>query len=84
MSIAVGSTDTFLMCVIKRITNLPSLNHWATIWNVADSILDGVIARFHWNNPSCRTMARGLTQPLTEISTTDVSWGVKAVGPYGW
>jgi len=26
----------------------------------------------------------GLTQPLTEMSTRNVSWGVKAAGAYGW
>jgi len=35
---------------------------------------------FHWHNPSDRTMALGLTQPLTEMSTTNISWGVKAAG----
>jgi len=39
----------------------------------------------HWNfsltyNPSDRTMALGSTQPLTEMSTRSISWGVKAVG----
>jgi hypothetical protein len=33
----------------------------------------------HWNflltNPSGRTMALGLTQPLTEMSTRNISWG---------
>jgi hypothetical protein len=28
-------------------------------------------------------MALGLTQPLTEMSTRNVSWGVKADGAYG-
>jgi hypothetical protein len=28
-------------------------------------------------------MALGLTQPLTEISTRNISLGVKAAGPYG-
>ena len=28
-------------------------------------------------------MALGLTQPLTEMSTRNISWGVKAVGAYG-
>jgi len=32
---------------------------------------------FHWHNPSGRTMALGLTQPLTEMSTTNISWGAK-------
>jgi hypothetical protein len=30
------------------------------------------------------SMALGLTQPLTEISTRNISWGVKAAGAYGW
>jgi hypothetical protein len=29
-------------------------------------------------------MALGSTQPLTEISTRNVSWGVKAAGAQGW
>ena len=24
------------------------------------------------------------TEPLTEMSTRDISWGVKAAGVYGW
>jgi hypothetical protein len=35
----------------------------------------GVIGIFHWHNPSGRTMALGLTQPLTEMSTRNISWG---------
>jgi hypothetical protein len=30
---------------------------------------------FHWPNPSCRTMARGSTQPLTEMSTRNLPGG---------
>ena len=30
---------------------------------------------FHWHNPSSRTMVLGSTQPLTEMSTRNVSWG---------
>ena len=30
-------------------------------------IPDGVIGIFHWHNPSGRTIALGLTQPLTEM-----------------
>ena len=41
---------------------------------------DGVIGIFHWHNPSGRTMALGSTQPLTEMSTRNVSWEVKAAG----
>ena len=29
-------------------------------------------------------MALGLTQPLTEMSTSYISWGVKAAGAWGW
>ena len=35
-------------------------------------------------NPSGRTMALGSTQPLTEMSTRNISWGIKAAGAYGW
>jgi hypothetical protein len=38
-------------------------------------IPDNVIGFFHWHNPSGRTMALGLTQPLTEMSTRNVSGG---------
>jgi hypothetical protein len=37
-----------------------------------------------WHDPSGRTMALGLTQPLTEMSTRCISWGVKASGGSGW
>jgi hypothetical protein len=43
---------------------------------VAGSILDEVIEFFNWPNPSSRTMALGLTQPLTEMSTRNLP-GVK-------
>jgi len=35
---------------------------------------------FHSHNPSGRTMALGLTQPLTEMSTSNISRWVKVVG----
>ena len=54
------------------------LSHYAISRKVADSIPDGVTGIFHWHNPSGRTMALGLTQPLTEISTRNIFWGVKA------
>ena len=53
-------------------------------YKIAGSIPDGVIGIFHWHNPSCHTMAVGSTQPLTEMSTRSISWGVKAAGAYGW
>jgi hypothetical protein len=51
---------------------------------VTGSIPDGVIVIFYWHNPSGRTMAMGLTQPLIEMSTRNTSWRVKAAGAYGW
>jgi len=50
----------------------------------AGSISDGFIGIFHWRNPSGRNMALGSTQPLTEMSTRNIPWGVKAAGAYGW
>jgi hypothetical protein len=41
------------------------------------SIPDGVIGIYHWHNPFGRTMALGSTQPLTEMSTRNISWGGK-------
>jgi hypothetical protein len=35
---------------------------------------------FHWHNHSGRTMVLGLNLPLTEMSTRNISWEVKAVG----
>ena len=51
------------------------LRHCATSRKVVGSIPDGFIGFFHWRNPSSRTMPLGLTQPLTEMSTKNVSWG---------
>jgi hypothetical protein len=49
------------------------LRHYATSPNIAGSI-------FHGHNPSGRTMAQGLTQSPTEMSTRNISWG----GGGGW
>ena len=51
------------------------LRHCATIRQVAGSIPDGVIGIFYWHNPSGHTMTLELTQPLTEMSTRNISWG---------
>jgi len=50
------------------------LRHCATSRKVAGSIPDGFIGIFRWHNPVGRTSALGLTQPLTEISTGNISW----------
>ena len=56
------------------------LRHNSTNRKVAGSIPYGVIGIFHWHNPSIRTMTLGSTQPLTEMSTWYISWGVKTAG----
>jgi hypothetical protein len=48
------------------------LRHYATSRQVAGSITDEVIGFFSWTNPSSRTLAPGSTQPLTEMSTTNI------------
>ena len=50
----------------------------ATIRKDAGSISVVVIGTFHRCNPSGCTMTLGTTQLLTEMSTRDISWGVKA------
>ena len=56
------------------------LRHCTTSRKVAGSIPDSVIGIFHWHYPFGRTMALGSTQALTEMSTRNISWGVKAAG----
>jgi hypothetical protein len=51
------------------------LRHCATNREVTGSIPDSVLRIFHWHNPFSHTMALGSTQPLTEMSTRDISWG---------
>jgi len=48
----------------------------ATSRKVVGSILDGDIAIFHCHIPSGCTMDLGWNQPLTEMSTTNISWGL--------
>jgi len=52
---------------------------WGTALQAGRPLLQ-FIGIFHWHNPSGRTMALGLNQPLTEISTSNISWGVKTAG----
>jgi hypothetical protein len=42
---------------------------------IEGSIPDEVIGIFNWPNPSSSTMALGSTQPLTEMSTTNLPGG---------
>ena len=50
------------------------LRHCATSRNFAGSIPDGVIGNFQWHNPSDHTRTLVLTQPVTEMSTRNISW----------
>jgi hypothetical protein len=48
------------------------VRHYATSRKVAGSIPDEVIGFFNRPNPSSRTMALGLAQSLTEMSTRNL------------
>ena len=59
------------------------MGHRAGSLKFAGSIPDGFIEIFHLHNPSGRTVALGLTQRLTEMSTRNISWwgkGGRCVG----
>jgi len=63
------------------------LRHYTTNRQVVVSIPNGVSGIFQCNNPSSCTMTLGLTQPLIEMSTRCISWGLrgpvhKALPPY--
>jgi hypothetical protein len=49
--------------------------HCATSRKVAGSIPYSDTGNFHWHNRSGRTTALASTQPLTEMSTRNISWG---------
>ena len=81
-------TESIVCSIIRVLTWYPScynvtpwrswLRHCVTRREVAGSIPDYVIGIFHWHNPSGRTVALESTQPLTEMSTRNISWVVKA------
>jgi hypothetical protein len=65
------------------VTILPYLilkHHCATSRKVAGWIPHWLIAIIHCFNPFGRSMALESTEPLTEVSTRSISWGLKAVG----
>ena len=53
------------------------LKNCATNWKVLSSILDSVTGIFHWHNPSSHKVALVSTEPLTEMNTRNISWGVR-------
>jgi len=48
--------------------------------NIAVSSPDGVTGVFHWRIPSDLPVTLGSSQPVTEMSTMNISWAVKAAG----
>ena len=53
------------------------LRHCTTSLKVAGSIPDDATGIFQWYDPSGCTVALGLTEPLTEMSTRNVLWLVR-------
>jgi hypothetical protein len=47
----------------------------ATNRKATGSLPDGITGIFHWHKPSGHTAALGSTQPVTEMSTRNISWG---------
>ena len=82
------SAHTVYLCVLCGSENKQRwrscLRHCATSRNVACSIPDGVIAVFHWHNPSGRTMILWSNHRLTQINTRNNSLNLKAAGVSNW
>jgi len=57
-----------------------SVRHCATSRKVAGSISDGINGVFHWPNSSGHNTFLWSTRPLTEMSTRNIFWRVKAAG----
>jgi hypothetical protein len=74
----------------RKVPPLAVPSRYCYIWGHAMAQLVGALrykpegCRFDWRNLSGRTMDLESTQPLTEMSTTNISLGVKAAGAYGW
>jgi hypothetical protein len=62
-------------CRLRRTRWRSCLRHGAISRKVAGSISDGITGIFHWLNPSSHTMTSASTQPLTEMSTRNISGG---------
>jgi hypothetical protein len=58
------------ICAVARLVRVLSYSRKA-----ASSIPQGVIWIFCWRNPFGCTIVLGSTQPLTDMSTNDISWG---------
>ena len=60
------------------------LRHCDISRKVVGLIPDGVIGIFLWRNPSGCTVALGWIHPLAEMSSRNISCGVKAADVYCW
>jgi hypothetical protein len=71
------SFETHFHTVLHSVggTRWSSLRHCAASRKAMGSVPDGVN-----NNPSGRIMALGSNQHLREMSTRNISWGIKAAG----
>jgi hypothetical protein len=64
--------------VVVKVGGMRWHSGWGTALQTrrfAGSIPGSVIGIIHWNNPSGHTMDLGSTQPLTEMSTRNISCG---------
>ena len=68
------------MLFVTTLPYLPRKHHCATSRKVAGWIPDWVIGIIHQFNPFGRSIALESSEPLTEVSTRSISWGLKAVG----
>ena len=83
MMMMIHETRTKIIFIVYDISiwiKYRTVREGATRRKVAGSIPGSVTEIFHWHNPSGRTMALRYTQPLTEMSTRNISWGVKTAG----
>ena len=83
--VSLGLSDSHIFHEIHTFSNITVTIHYmghavvqmvdALCYKPEGLIPDDVIEVFHWHNPSGRSTALGLTQPLTEMSTRNISWG---------
>ena len=56
------------------------LRYCTTSRKNAGSIPDSFTEIFYWHSASARTIALGSTQPISDTSTRNISWGVNGAG----
>jgi hypothetical protein len=80
---------TYVACLVTNPNSVRFVFIFQTLFNMQGSVLQigrslvrfqMVSLDFSVDNSSDRTMTLGSTQPLTEMSTMNISWGVKAAG----